>query len=63
MTFHNGSTLRFSYCQNLADVMNYQGIEYDFIAIEELTHWNEMEWKLLMGSLRTTRQGITPNFF
>lgn len=63
MKFFNGSTLRFSYCQNLADVMNYQGIEYDFIAIEELTHWDEIEWKLLMWSLRTTREGITPNFF
>lgn len=48
MQFYNGSTLRFSYCQNIADVMNYQGIEYDFIAIEELTHWTELEWKLLM---------------
>jgi len=63
MQFYNGSTLRFSYCQNIADVMNYQGIEYDFIAIEELTHWTELEWKLLMWSLRTTRNGIKPNFF
>lgn len=63
MKFFNGSTLRFSYCQNIADVMNYQGIEYDFIAIEELTHWTELEWKLLMWSLRTTRAWIKPNFF
>lgn len=61
--FHNWSTIRFSYCQNLADVMNYQGIEYDFIGIEELTHWDELEWKMLMWSLRTTRKWIKPNFF
>lgn len=62
-TFDNGSTIRFSYCQNLADVLNYQGIEYDFIGIEELTHWTELEFKMLMWSLRTTRRWIRPNFF
>lgn len=63
MTFANWSTLRFSYCQNLKDVLNYQGIEYDFICIEELTHWTEEEFKILMSSLRTSRKGIIPNFF
>lgn len=63
LTFGNGSTLRFSYCQNIQDVLNYQGIEYDFICIEELTHWTEDEFKILMSSLRTARKGIKPNFF
>lgn len=62
-TFHNGSTLRFSYCQNMQDVMNYQWIEYDFICIEELTHWNEEERRTLMSSLRTSKKWIIPNFF
>lgn len=62
-TFYNGSTIRFSYCRNLQDVLNYQGLEYDFICIEELTHWKEEEWQILMGCLRTTRAGIIPNFF
>jgi phage terminase large subunit len=63
MTFFNGSTLRFSYCRNTKDVLNFQGIEYDFIAIEELTHWKESEFRILSGSLRTTKKGIIPNFF
>ena len=63
ITFHNGSTLRFGYCKNMKDVIQYQGVEYDFICIEELTHWNEKEFKTLKTSLRTVRKGIMPNFF
>lgn len=57
------STVKFSYCRNLKDVLNYQGIEYDFIAIEELTHWTEIEFQILMTCLRSSRRGITPCFF
>lgn len=64
MTFHQTqSTLRFSFCANYQDVLKYQGIEYDFICIEELTHWNEAEFDILLGCLRTNRQGIIPNLF
>ncbi len=63
MTFFNWSTIRFSYCRNMKDVLNYQGLEYDFICIEELTHWKEDEWKILMWCLRTSRMWIIPNFF
>lgn len=61
--FKNGSTLRFSHCNHFKDVLKYQGVEYDFICIEELTHWGEDEFKMLMSSLRTSRDGIVPNFF
>lgn len=63
ITFYNGSTLRFSYCKNMKDVTQYQGIQFDFICIEELTHWNEKEFKTIRTCLRTVRKGITPNFF
>lgn len=56
MTFMNGSTIRFSYCANFQDVLNFQGIEYDFICIEELTHWTEIEFRTLMTSLRTVKK-------
>lgn len=62
-TFNNGSTLKFSYCKNFQDVMRYAGIEYDFICIEELTHWAEREFKILMNCLRTSREGIKPHAF
>lgn len=63
MTFYNWSTIRFSYCRNMKDVLNYQGLEYDFICIEELTHRTEEEFKILMWCLRTSRKWIKPNFF
>ncbi len=62
MTFNNESSIKFGYCRNLKDVMQYQGVEFDVICIEELTHWQEMEFKLLMGSLRTTKKNWTPCF-
>ena len=62
MTLHNESTVKLGYCRNLKDVMQYQGVEFDVICIEELTHWQEMEFKLLMGSLRTTKQNWIPCF-
>jgi phage terminase large subunit len=63
LTFQNGSTIRFGYCRNYKDVLQYQGIEYDFICIEEVTHWAEREFKVLKTCLRTARSGIVPNFF
>ncbi len=63
MQFENGSNIEFSYCRNETDVLRYQGLEYDFIAIEELTHWKEESFKTLKGCLRTSVEGITPNFF
>lgn len=61
--FANGSTLRFAYCENMKHVRRYQGIQYDFVCIEELTQWREDEWRVLMNCLRTTRKGVRPIFF
>ena len=64
MTFlKTWSTIEFGYCRNDKDVSNYQGIEYDFIGIEELTHWQESWFQILMSCLRTVKPGVTPNFF
>lgn len=61
--FANGSTLRFAYCENMKHVRRYQGIQYDFVCIEELTQWREDEWRILMNCLRTTKKGVRPVFF
>ena len=61
--FPNGSTIELWFCKNIQDVLRYQGIEYDFIGIEELTHWSEEEFDLIISSLRTSKEGIIPNFF
>lgn len=63
MTFWNWSTITFWYCKNMKDVLQYQGVQYDFIWIEEVTHWTFEEWKLLMGSLRIHEPWVVPNFF
>lgn len=42
-TFPNGSTIKFGYCNNDNDVMQYQGAEYDFIFIDEATNL-KWEW-------------------
>lgn len=61
--FNNWSTLRFAFCQSASDVLKYQGLEYDFVCIEELTHWTERERKTLMWCLRTNKPWVIPNFF
>jgi len=43
--------------------LRFQWIEFDFICIEELTHWTETEFKMLMTSLRTSKRNVKPNFF
>jgi len=41
--FANGSTIQFGYCDNDADVEQYQGAEYDVIYIDEATNLKE-DW-------------------
>jgi len=62
MRFPNGSTLNFSHCQHEEDVRKHQGVEYDLIAIDELTHFTEFQYSFLLSRLRTTKPNIVPNF-
>lgn len=57
------STVKFWYCRNLKDVLQYQWVEFDFICIEELTHRSEEEFRILMSSLRSSKKYVKPNFF
>ena len=51
-TFFNGSTIRFGYCACDADLMQYQGAEYDVIFLDEATNLQE-EWvKKITACLR-----------
>lgn len=58
--FHNGSTLRFGYCRTEADVYQYQGAEYLFIGIDELTHFTLAQWQFLTSRNRCPVAGLTP---
>ena len=64
----NGSTTAFSYLQNRDDVFTYQGREYEDISIDEITQHEEIVFKVLRTSNRTSNQklveqGMIPTMF
>ncbi len=52
VTWLNGSTTRFGYCRNENDVYQYQGAEFLFIGIDELTHFTLKQWQFLTSRNR-----------
>ncbi len=52
VTWKNGSTTRFGYCRNENDVYRYQGAEFLFIGIDELTHFTLKQWQFLTSRNR-----------
>lgn len=50
--FKNGSIIDFGYCQQEADVYQYQSAEYDTIRFDELTHFTEYMYLYLFSRLR-----------
>lgn len=60
VTWHNGSTTRFGYCQSDADVYQYQGGEYLFIGIDELTMFTLNQWQFLSSRNRCPVPGTFP---
>src|SRR5260370_16541219 len=58
VTWHNGSTTRFGYCSNENDVYQYQGAEFLFIGIDELTHFTMKQWQFLTSRNRCPVPGI-----
>ena len=51
-TFPNGSTISFGYCANDGDLLQYQGAEYDIIAIDEATQLSKYQLKAITACLR-----------
>lgn len=51
-TFRNGSTINFGYCNNDADLLQYQGAEYDIIFLDEATQLSEYQMKNIVACLR-----------
>ena len=60
VTWHNGSTTRFGYCRNENDVYQYQGAEFLFIGVDELTHFTLKQWQFLTSRNRCAIAGSTP---
>lgn len=50
--FPNGSRLRFGYCDGEADVLQYQGQEFDVIFIDEATQFTKYQYDTLTACLR-----------
>ncbi|PYU28664.1 MAG: hypothetical protein DMG31_19495 [Acidobacteria bacterium] len=61
ITWHNGSTTRFGYSAGENDVYQYQGAEFLFIGIDELTHFTLGQWQFLTSRNRCAVPGTTPN--
>ncbi len=61
VTWWNGSTTRFGYCQNEGDVYQYQGAEFLFIGIDELTLFTLRQWQFLTSRNRCSVPGTFPN--
>lgn len=51
-TFPGGATLTFGYLKNERDVYQYQGAEFQFIALDELTQFTEAPYVYLFSRLR-----------
>ena len=60
VTWWNGSTTRFGYCQRENDVYQYQGAEFLFIGIDELTLFTLRQWQFLTSRNRCPVPGAFP---
>ena len=52
MYFINGSTIRFGHYNGVASELEYQGQEFDWIFMDEATHFTERDFRYLGGALR-----------
>jgi phage terminase large subunit len=60
VTWHNGSSTRFGYCRNESDVYQYQGGEFLFIGVDELTMFTLPQWQFLTSRNRCPVRGSVP---
>ena len=51
-TFPNGSSIKFGYCNNDNDLLQYQGAEFDVIFLDEATQLQEMWIKKITACVR-----------
>jgi len=49
--------IEFGSCNNVGDEIKYQGRPHDFIGFDEITHFQESQFRFLTGWLRTTKEG------
>lgn len=61
--FPNGSRIKLGYCDNEADVYQYQGQEYDVIGLEEATHFTDTMRDFFITCNRSTRTDFKPRMY
>jgi len=61
ITWRNGSTTRFGYSASENDIYQYQGAEFLFIGVDELTLFTLGQWQFLTSRNRCAVPGTTPN--
>lgn len=59
-TFPSGATLTFGYLENSNDRYRYQGAEFTFIGFDELTQFQEADYRYLFSRLRRLATGDVP---
>jgi phage terminase large subunit len=61
--FPNGSRIKLGYCDNEADIYQYQGQEYDVIGLEEATHFSDDMRIFFTTCNRSTRTDFKPRMY
>ena len=59
-TFPNGNSLTFGYLSNNNDLDTYQGSEYQFIGIDELTQLERFKYIYIRSRVRKTKDNKLP---
>ncbi len=62
LRFGNGSVIRFGHLQSSGAIGEYQGQEFDWIFMDEATHFTEWEFRAIAATLRGVR-GIPKRFY
>lgn len=61
--FPSGARIEFGYCENLTDVLRYQGQSYSWIGVDELPQYESPDvWHFLRSSLRSADSSIPLHF-
>lgn len=60
--FDNGSVLHLCYCDSENDVEKYRGAEIHVLAVDELTHFSEYQFRFLRSRVRISGLKVPPQY-
>ena len=58
--FPSGAQIILDHLQYEKDKKNHQGIEYHYIAFDELTHFTKTQYEYILTCARSSKKGLTP---